>query len=634
MTCKAGNNGYRWALSALAVLLLVLTGASSATAAVADREADPVVLTGAQTPALIGIAPDQVVAFSWNGAWKQIPVQVDERKIADYGVIRQISSARFQGEAYADPNTYTGADGVPQMTTGSSSVPVSGTTGDANLDLDDEIAMMSKDAGSSAAGKPDPAGVDGTSRTPVRIKDPLDPATLSYLYLYRTTTGLDPAAGVDYVSYQLEYTPALVPDYFDGYDFGGIDDNAVYPPANPEDSSVETALYSQTFPGKWLVEGLKVTAGTASGVDILDGDKSMIGQSTCGRNELTFSRGGGGVIAAIDGPVRAIRSYIGANSGTYTQRDQIYYEGRVDQHTYLRVHQGITDFILAMDYSPEAKGMTYRNSLNPGGVRIDGTADTVTEGRLAWEQVTGGQGSVTHVGRIVSDVPNLTFGSYYQDATNPPADNDAIVCSGDASAYGASGPRIKMAGAGFNTDPTLPPTSPSTVVNNFTGHRYTYIDGPEEPKETAILRSQQVDSPLVLVTGAATDPTGPVPDPEPDSPGKPGRSNWVGLKVSVKPTRVKARIGHYKVFRVKVRNVGDLPGKRLRVCPRANDRLVRTSKCKRIKKLRPGKSARFRFRATLRPSAARKRKVRVRFRAKARNSKTRGSSSMMVPRGR
>ena len=191
----------------------------------------------------------------------------------------------------------------------------------------------------------------------------LNYALLALIYLFRTTSGLDPSAGRDYVSYDMQFSPALASPYksagtfTSGYNFNSIGDNISGPPVNPEASSVVTDNYEQTFPGRWMVDGLKIKEGGATGVDILDGDKSTVGATSCDRNELTFSRGGGGQVANIDGPVRAIRSYIGANSGTYTQRDQIYWADRLDTNTYLRVHAGITDFVMAVDYSDAASGM-------------------------------------------------------------------------------------------------------------------------------------------------------------------------------------------------------------------------------------------------------------------------------------
>ena len=102
--------------------------------------------------------------------------------------------------------------------------------------------------------------------------------------------------------------------------------------------------------------------------------------------------------------------------------------------------------------------------------------------------------------------------------------------------------------------------------------------------------------------------------------------------IRIDMTRVKARAGERKVFKVKVKNIGDLPGKRLRVCPRASDQLVRTGDCRKLKRLRPGKSARFKFSARLRRAAVDRKKVTIRFRAKARNSRTRVSTGLVLPR--
>lgn len=114
-------------------LTFAAAGPAVADTGIPNRAADPVVLTANQTPRLIGADPDDVVAFTWDGGWVQVPVQVDERKRADYRVIRQrsMSSAQFTEMVYADPDTWTGADGVPQRPTGNpvSGTPIPGTTG-------------------------------------------------------------------------------------------------------------------------------------------------------------------------------------------------------------------------------------------------------------------------------------------------------------------------------------------------------------------------------------------------------------------------------------------------------------------------------------------------------------------------
>jgi hypothetical protein len=127
-------------LSAVAAALLV-------TGCTLGRPDDPVVVTGAEVPALAGVPARDVVAFSWVNDWHQVPVQVDERKQVDFGTVYNSSPMGFATTVYADPGTFTGADA------------------NVNLDADDEIAFRAQDAGLEApADAPSPAGtVPGTA---------------------------------------------------------------------------------------------------------------------------------------------------------------------------------------------------------------------------------------------------------------------------------------------------------------------------------------------------------------------------------------------------------------------------------------------------------------------------------------
>ena len=113
---------------ALAVVALTVTGCTL------NRPADPVVLNGAQLPALASVAAGDVVAFRWvNGSWDQVPIQVDERKAVNFQTVYNIAvSANFVTTVYADPGTFTGADA------------------NANVDADDEVVFMAKDVGIEA----------------------------------------------------------------------------------------------------------------------------------------------------------------------------------------------------------------------------------------------------------------------------------------------------------------------------------------------------------------------------------------------------------------------------------------------------------------------------------------------------
>ena len=81
--------------TALAVAAMALGAAALAgcddISTIQQRPGSPVVLTGAQLPDLVGEDPDQIVAFSFTrigdapGVWAHIPVQIDERRVVDFG---------------------------------------------------------------------------------------------------------------------------------------------------------------------------------------------------------------------------------------------------------------------------------------------------------------------------------------------------------------------------------------------------------------------------------------------------------------------------------------------------------------------------------------------------------------------
>jgi hypothetical protein len=578
----AGHRAISLTAVAVAAFATVAPSALAAPPGLPDREADPVVLVGADVPRLSGVQPDSVVAFEWEGKWRQIPVQVDERAVVDYPAVRQgyqTAGRPFTHEAYADAGTFAGADPDP------------------TLDGGDEIALMAKDAGLDANGVESPDGVIPSTRTQVAVSDPLDPGVKRYVYLFETDSGLDPAAGKAYVHYDFELDSG---DYKTTYSFSGVPGgdagNPTGGPANPEDSAVETGYYSQHIGSRWIHDGLRVKGGT--GVDILDGDKDQVSFG-CGRSELTFSRGGGGFIANESGPVRAIRSYIGANSGTYTQQDRIYYQRSEVLHTDLRVHSGINVISQFLDYSPAASGMTYRSSADPAGVTIDGVPDPALETGnslgppFQWEQVTGPQGTLSIVNRYTTDISGLTVGSYYQDDSTSPA---TPQCGGyaDDQAWGSSGSVISMpsVSGGINTDPTL------GAAYSFAGTR-TIFYGTSGDAALAELRSEQVDQPLSVTAS---------PQREPDPP---------RLKLSIKGQKRKLKPGGSHEVRVTVRNVGDIAATGIEVCAKAPRRLA-TGSCDRAKRLAPGR--RFRTDLEVTATARPRHFVRVAYKVTADNA--------------
>src|SRR4029079_5149747 len=129
-------------------------------------------------------------------------------------------------------------------------------------------------------------------------------------------------------------------------------------------SLVTGATYKRHFSNRWVTDQLNVIAAGKTAPDILDRQKVLFAPNVCGRSEDTFDATGpygsaeGAFVINKSGPVRAIRSYVGANSGPSTQRTDICYDRREDLRTDLRVHAipSVMDFI---DYSAAASGMTY-----------------------------------------------------------------------------------------------------------------------------------------------------------------------------------------------------------------------------------------------------------------------------------
>jgi hypothetical protein len=426
------------ALAALAVGSAVLAGCNGdAGTQLWRRDLDPVVLTGAQVTDLVGTAPGDVVAFRWNTAlpgWQQVPVQADERHVEYLTKLRNgTGTSGPQALAYSDPGANAGADPV------------------ATFDANDEIAFMTDDTGGRApSGTGDPSGVVAASGVRVTVTDPLAEVDgnrgggLGYVYLFERSSGaLSPGAGLDYVD----------------YDFDPAD-----PSGHAEDSTVTSDRYSTHFSARWTRDQLRIGAG----VDILDRHRNLFAAGVCTRSEDTFSAGAGGYATNVDGPVRVIRSYLGANSGTYTQREHIFYRGAERVQTFLRVHAipGILDFY---DYSAAAIGMRYSSSSTPAGVVIDGVPDSVGSAAPTWEAVTGSGGALISTTAQVTDISGMAVQSYYTDDATPPF----TQCTGDAFEYGASGTAITSAIP--NTDPTL-----SGSVHNLTATRWNLYVRPQD----------------------------------------------------------------------------------------------------------------------------------------------------------
>lgn len=477
----------RRALVSGLVLALMAAGLAGCNAdrSTVSRPGQPQVLTGAQLPALRGQAPGRIVAFRLTRAgdvatWTQIPVQVDQRKVVPFGshpssnatsgVTGTVYGSGSGGPTalqYADPDTFVGADGNP------------------SFDSDDELVFMVDDAGGQhrSGDAATPSGAVAGSGVEVQLDDPQAEGGRAWVYLFTSDGSLVPSAGRDYVDYDFHLTSG---PYKTTYR------RSAGP--NPETSRVVTDAYRVGFRDRWLEDSWQVRAGNASQTDVLDGHKNQFATNVCGRSNVTFAEGEGAFVANIDGPVRAIRSYIGANSGPRTQRTHKLYRTREVIVSNLRVHAipGILDFV---DYSSAAIGMVYRSSTRPSGVRIDGARDPITSAVAEWETVSGPQGTIFTRSNFATDAAGVREGEswLYRDQRTPSDDQ----CWGDASYLAASGPVL---GAIPNTDPG------AAGFNTLTTTR-TVQFGPPDPSGPHLVAAAEawaadVATPLrVTITG-------------------------------------------------------------------------------------------------------------------------------------
>ncbi len=423
-----------------------------------DRTGEPVVLLGKQLPAFRAAGAGNIVAFRFDGKWLQIPVQVDERAVVDYHDVyarRFFPGPCFKNLVYTDPGTFTGAD------------PKQG------LDDDDEVVFMADDAGAKPIAWSWPQGVVVGKGVEVAITDPLDERE-AFVYLFLAKDKLDPSADRRYVRYDFKLGAGA---YRERYGIGRG--------PNPEDSRAATPVYARHFSDRWVADGLAIRRPGGTGADILDMHKSMFAPGDGRRSVRTFCLGEGAFVANRSGPVRAIRSYVGCNSGPLTQRRHVFYAGREEVVTFLRVHPigGIVDFF---DYSLAAKGMIYRNNLNVEGVTIDGSPDRVAAGVLTWEAVQGPQGTLVIVHRLHGSMKRPDQTSYYLDSAAP----STAQVTGDRHAFGSSGPWFPAMIP--NTDPRLG----AGRAQVFTAVRWLFYEPADAPADRPIRRLRELANPL------------------------------------------------------------------------------------------------------------------------------------------
>ena len=450
--------------------LLALAGCTTRYGSQVLRPSDPVVLTGAALPKLVGGAPQHIVGFAWDGsAWHQIPVQVDERDMVNPGpdlppADVELPHALRHHDALQDPRVH--AARPPQRRVHVERHLHAQRLRTRTFDANDELSFLASDTGKQVAGSAaNPSGVDGEHPRRGEGDRPVH-AGVRGLRLPLPQRHADRWKRGDHRRelHASAWTRELHRHVQDGDRLARPEQHlGLQPRALDRRRRPRTTRRSATGGS---TTGSSVTTPGATGADILDRSHYYVTVG-CGRTEDTFDGGAnnpgeGAFIANISGPVRAIRSYLGANSYTWTANTDIFYPNRQDTVTELRGHAGLPGYGAPTTTPPGTTGLTYSDPANTG-ITIDGTPDAVTPiayttGRPApamWQLVAGAQGSVVTVRTLDTNISGLNVTSVYQDR-NPAT---PAQCTGDAAAWGQNGVNVTSPVNNVPvTDPTLTAT--------------------------------------------------------------------------------------------------------------------------------------------------------------------------------
>merc|ERR1712037_1064305 len=348
-----------------------------------SRESEPLVVTGEQVD--LPVSPHLLVGFRREeGSWVQVPVQVDERHEVDWDAVKQVDYRVHLRELtsllYSDPETFAGSDPDP------------------TFDQDDELVFMFRDVGTEQ--------YDKVAEAPEGSECPLSGC-------------LEGSAGEMRVRYNFTLTKRNNETGSNAYkDVYAFDNRGNKGGGNPEDSTVETLFYSRHWRENWLSDKLSF----ATGEDFLLLHDFQFTPTNCGRHVGTFRKSRTGFIANKSGPLRAIRSWVGANSGTLTQRETFMYEAREDHVTHLRVHPipGLMEYVM---FQPDVP-LTWYNGKNREGVSVDGVMDEIDKTFSPWQLVTSEWGSYLRSYKLEQDIfPGLGLASaaetFYVDNRTP-----------------------------------------------------------------------------------------------------------------------------------------------------------------------------------------------------------------------
>ena len=386
-------------------------------------------------PSIRSYEIDWIVGFSiQEGHWRQIPIQIDEMHYQSWDFIKNFSDCRLENRpiepalVYADPETYSGPDEDP------------------TFDTDDELVFMARHLGSRWTNIDPPENVLPDIVEVVEIFDNYGdwpPNIIGYIYLLisKLDSGspiLSPDAGYKLVDYQFNLASRI---YKEDYKFncdmpanqdGTTNHDCLDPIMNPEDSWFKSGHYERHFKENWISDRVQILTGNSNGQNFWDIDEIQLLPYYCNRNMYTFTHGPTAFIANKVGPVRAIRSILGSNSGVLTQRNTFMYEQTEHQETIFKVHP-LPGFLSYINFKTGIP-LTYYNCHNKEGFDVNGQMEpnelNSNEDFCPWQMVNGHTGTFLRSIQLQESVstdfyllPNSDPGqflkSWYIDNANP-----------------------------------------------------------------------------------------------------------------------------------------------------------------------------------------------------------------------
>ncbi len=361
---------------------------------------------------------DEELTYEWDvESWKMQFNQIDLEALTCSA--RYAESAEEIAAATDAGWMSLGANTAPQDMFSAMQDPV------ATLDNDDEVVFMASDAGAQAPLGTAPEGASA-ERQEIIIRDPRDPATNRFVYLFLKDGGSKFDATNGYVEYKrdanadewidrntyLNGEPENLGSSNTGYGPNipglvctddpkteireGLDDpetlDVVEEPRTASDRfvrdgvTVSTPAYRWYASGRWMVRSMQVAKPDQPGVygpDLIDRWKGRAFQQSPNssislvgfEDEQVNWEANSALLGERYGAVRAIREIWGADSGTNVTKTETFYRNAITYRYRVRVHPIPPDGLYtSWDYNAGV-ATTYFNESHAEGIDIDGRND-------------------------------------------------------------------------------------------------------------------------------------------------------------------------------------------------------------------------------------------------------------------